>query len=105
MIGCSSAMTSRLSLAAMTVDRACAVLFPLKARTLCTASRAKKVIVIVTIIEFGLDVNIFFTFKMALIGTDFATFVLDFKDYPWLEPLVAVSHLAIGRSTKLVSVI
>ncbi|XP_064624753.1 uncharacterized protein LOC135486113 [Lineus longissimus] len=87
-----SGTASRFSLAAMTLDRACAVLFPLKAKSICTASRAKKIVVISTIIPGMVDINIFFGFKIQFLGTEFASPFTEFKEHRWLEVAVAAYH-------------
>jgi hypothetical protein len=92
----SSGTSSRLALAAMTVDRAFAVLYPLKAKTICTVFRARKTVVILTIIPVVLDLNIFFGFKIRFLGSEFAAIVTEFEDHPWLNMVVTVYHLTVN---------
>ena len=60
---------SRLYLAAMTVDRPCALLFPLRAKSLCTPARTRKMTMILTLIPLLVNISFFFTFKVFVIGT------------------------------------
>ncbi|XP_064639443.1 FMRFamide peptide receptor frpr-18-like [Lineus longissimus] len=89
----SSATSSRLILAAMTADRACAVFLPLKARSLCTVSHARKVIVMFILIPAVVNINMMFTY--AVVGEDFDTIVLSVRDYPWLEIIITIYQSAV----------
>jgi neuromedin U receptor 2 len=81
----------------MSVDRACAVLFPLKAKTLCTTSRAKKIIITIGIIPALINTHMFFTFDIYLPDQlEFATVVLDFKEVPWVESIIVTYNLLLG---------
>jgi hypothetical protein len=47
----------------MSVDRLLAVRFPLTSQRLCTSSRAKKAIVVATIVIAIINIHIFFAYK------------------------------------------
>ncbi|XP_064644611.1 galanin receptor 2b-like [Lineus longissimus] len=76
---------SRLILAAMTVDRAYAVMFPLAARSICTVSKTIKVILFMTLIPTLVNISMFFTFDVLFIGTPDETGLLHFPQMPWVE--------------------
>jgi neuromedin U receptor 2 len=85
-------MLSGLFLSMMALDRAIAILFPLRAKTLCTTSRAWKAVLGTTLIFCLLNINMFFTMKPNdSIQDDFSIWlVLDFPEPAWVEPLFLV---------------
>jgi hypothetical protein len=84
-----------MTLAAMTADRAYAILYPFKAKTICTVSQAKKVVITLTAVFAVVEVNVFFTYKLGFIMGRFEDIVMDFKSHPWVEVIVAVYHSAV----------
>jgi uncharacterized membrane protein len=56
-------MLSGLFLAAMSVDRLLAVRFPMAATRLCTTTRAKITVVLITIPTVAINVNTFFVYE------------------------------------------
>jgi hypothetical protein len=58
----SGGISSGLFLMEMSVDRLIAVWAPMKAARLCTASKAKKLIVATAVVTFGINLNMFWTY-------------------------------------------
>ncbi|XP_064647142.1 thyrotropin-releasing hormone receptor-like [Lineus longissimus] len=90
-----SAMTtaSSLFLAGMNIDRTLAILFPLKANTWCTASRARKVVIGMFLWPVLFDINILFTFKPFWLTEDTMIILLDVPHPKWLETAIATYEL------------
>jgi hypothetical protein len=58
-------MLSGLLLAGMSMDRLLAVIKPMKALTICTASRAKKLVAITAVFVVVSNISLFFTIRYA----------------------------------------
>jgi preprotein translocase subunit SecG len=90
-------MSSGLYLAYMSLDRAIAVMFPLKAKTICTASRAKKAVSITFFIPAILNVNVFFTYELTKdINTGLESVYLNYPEPRWVEQVVGAYMLTVG---------
>ncbi|XP_064642970.1 probable G-protein coupled receptor B0563.6 [Lineus longissimus] len=89
-------MSSGLYLAYMSLDRAIAVTFPLKAKTFCTTSRAKKAVSMTFFIPAILNVNMFFTYQVDKDITGFDTAYLNYPEALWVEQAVSAYMLTVG---------
>jgi hypothetical protein len=88
------AITSGLFLAEMSIDRAIAVMYPMRVAQICTASRAVKVTVITASIQIIFNIQAFFSYKLP----DPPNGAL-FRHVPearWVEILLNLYQLIIG---------
>ncbi|XP_064630327.1 cysteinyl leukotriene receptor 1-like [Lineus longissimus] len=90
-------MLSGLFLAMMSTDRAIAIQFPFRAKSICTPLNAKKAIILVSFIPAALNINLFFTYRTqqdTLTGS--ITEVLDYPNPKWVETVVGLYILLFG---------
>ncbi|XP_064622278.1 somatostatin receptor type 4-like [Lineus longissimus] len=98
-------MSSGIFLALMSIDRAIVVQFPLKARTICTPSSAKKALSFFFVPAL-ININFFFTFKVhkdKLTGA--ITEILYHPDPPWVETVVGLYILIVGTAIPFIIII
>jgi hypothetical protein len=80
----------------MSIDRAIAVTYPLKAATLCTASRAIKVTVITCTSQVIINIQKFFSYKLP--DPPNGGLLRDIPGAKWVETLLDVYQLVIGTA-------
>jgi hypothetical protein len=87
-------ISSGLFLAEMSVDRAIAVTYPMKAGSLCTASRATKVTAVTFAVTIITNVQAFFIYKVP--DPPNGLLVPNIPDKPWLETSINLHLLVLG---------
>ncbi|XP_064638356.1 uncharacterized protein LOC135494367 [Lineus longissimus] len=87
-------MTSGLFLAEMSLDRAIAVSLPMKAASICTASRATKVISFTFVAMMVCNLQTFFTYEIP--DPPNATLIRHIPNARWLEPFLNIGLLIFG---------
>ena len=86
-----AAMSSGLYLSLMSMDRALAVTYPLKAKSVCMAARARKAVAVVWLLPACLNLNLFVSYQYAVDATTGIEMVfLKCPELPWLEVVVSV---------------
>ncbi|XP_064651729.1 thyrotropin-releasing hormone receptor-like [Lineus longissimus] len=86
------AIASGLLLAAMTVDRAICVAFPMRAVDLCTASKARKIAMVIILSQALIFLNVFFTYDILAPGH----LVRSVPTAPWVGALFDIYELVMG---------
>ncbi|XP_064642591.1 proteinase-activated receptor 1-like [Lineus longissimus] len=88
------AISSGLILAQMSIDRAIAVTYPMKASSICTASRAAKITIVSCIFEMCFHIQTFFYYKLPDIPN--GVIILDYPNARWVETYYNVYLLIFG---------
>ncbi|XP_064623671.1 uncharacterized protein LOC135485485 [Lineus longissimus] len=90
----SMAVSSGLFLAEMSIDRTIAILYPMKAVTICTASRAVKITVSTCLIEVGLHLQTFFVLDVP--DPPNGALIRNFPEARWFETFYNTYLLILG---------
>ncbi|XP_064622786.1 C-C chemokine receptor type 3-like [Lineus longissimus] len=88
------AITSGLFLAEMSIDRAIAVTFPMKAASICTASRALKVTVVTCVIQLTFNIQAFFSYKLP--DPPNGVVLRHVPNMPWVEQFLNFYQVLFG---------